>query len=224
MNKELMQLDNKAVEKVDELRSLIDKAVESANQITVLTVESVGEASHYIKSFSGLEKRIDETRLELTRPLDARKKAIMDYFESLKTIFRGEQARLGKEVLAWNARQKQIEREKQEEARREAEERALNEAILKEQEMKAQGIKNPIVEPAIVPEEIITEKRLGNYNTSGVTEVRVAKWRVTEELSVPRTFLMLDESKITQHRRSKGVDAESDIAGIEFYYETVLRR
>jgi len=221
---ELMKLTETTVEKINELRSQLEQITAAAKEIVVMTVESVDEASHFIKKFANLDKRIDEARKEITIPLDNQKKAVMKQFESLKEIYSGVNNKLQKDVLSWNARQRQIEKEKQDLARAEAEERALNEAILKEQELKAQGIENPVVEPAIIPEEIIPEKKLSSFNGSGISEVRVAKWRVVNDMIIPREYMMLDESKITKHRRSAGVEAQSDIPGIEFYYETVIRR
>lgn len=67
----------------------------------------------------------------------------------------------------------------------------------------------PVVQVASVAQKV-----------AGVTTVKVWKWRVTDETLVPRSFLVLDEAKLTKYARAmrNGVP----VAGIEFYSEDSL--
>jgi len=215
---------------VIELNLLIETAVSESKKIVVLTLESVNESSAYIKQFSKLEKRIDEVRKSYTEPLDRRKKEIMESFDKLKVIFSAEKLRLEADTKKWLIRQRENAEKKAQIERKQAEEKALLEAIEKESRLKAEAVqrgKDPdmiTVEPAIIPETIIEAPKLSTFNSSGIGTMKVSQWRITNINQVPRGYMMLNESLVTSYRKSRGVDAMSDIPGIEFYFTETLRR
>jgi len=202
----------------------IETAIKESSEITVFTQSSVDDAAHFIKNFSTLEKKIETLRKETVEPYNQEVKSINQYFKSLIARFEPEKNRLETETKNWLRRQREIAEQKAREERRIAEEKAIQEAIVKEQKMREAGIEKPIVEVAIIPETVVRETKLSDSNSSGIGTMRIAKWEIIDFNLIPREFLIVDEKKVNALRKSMGVDAESTIQGIRFFYEETLVR
>jgi hypothetical protein len=128
----------------------------------------------------------------------------------------GKLNRLLSDYRAEATRKQQLEQQQREEEHR----KNMDEA-------RAQGV-NPLSIPAPLP---AAAPPVGFQTAHGKTQtMRVAKWRVVDESQIPYQFgttklWLLNEAGIGQLRRAAGVEAKSEIPGIEFYYEetTVVR-
>jgi hypothetical protein len=212
-----------------ELKEKISQAVEEAKEITVLTTSSVETAAHYIKNFSSMERVLESLRKEAKNPLIEKGKEIDAYFKKLQFSFCEEKARLEKEVLDWQNKQKALARQKAEEERKRLEDEAIAAAIKKEAELKAAAIKkgeDPAhikVEVAIVPETVMEAPKLSQKNSSGLTSARRKSIEIIDPALIPREYLMPDEAKIKAERMKYDFEAKSTIPGVKFTYTESLR-
>lgn len=102
-----------------------ERALAHANEMAVDSPKALDEAGTFIKRVTAAEKRLNDTRLGLTRPIDEAKKKVMDLFKP--AVERFNEAKM-------IARRKAGAYQEEERQRREAEARAAAEKAAKEQE------------------------------------------------------------------------------------------
>lgn len=108
----------------------MDVVIANANLLVISTNNDYKIGSEAVQRIMGALKRLEEERLSLTRPLDAAKKRLMDWFAGPKDRLEQAQSGLRKKLLAFDAEQKRIADEARKQA--EAEERARREAAERE--------------------------------------------------------------------------------------------
>lgn len=200
-------------ENINETKNALQLALDESKSISVLTTSDVNKASLYIKKYSDFTKQAEKIRKEIVQPLNDEVKEINNKFKYLISELTPEEGRLKKELLSYQARQREVVERELAEARKKQEEEILNNAI-------AQGKD----ELPIIVEEVITAPKLSDKNEFGITTVRQKKWRLVNIDLVPREFLMVDEAKVKALRSTYGYDDKSPIAGIEFTLEESIRR
>lgn len=213
----------------DAAKSWVEKA-EGFNKYLKLPVDSqmsLDGAVGIIRTIDKFRKELEEKRMEITRPLDQAKKAVMDLFRPAvdrcdeialdlrKKINTYQQAMEEKRI----AEQRKLEEKARlEEAKKRKElleksELAKSRGDLEKAEMLAEkaeevSIQAPIVAPKIQAAE-------GSYT--------VKKWsfKVVNADLIPREYMIPNEYLLN---KVAGIyEGKKEIAGVEFFYETVTR-
>lgn len=100
-----------------------NQALAAAESAVVTDQESAEEAGALLKKFSAAEKALADRRMEITRPIDAAKKSVMDLFRSPQDTLGKARSVIKRKMAAWHDEQERIAREE----RRKAEEKAERE-------------------------------------------------------------------------------------------------
>lgn len=170
--------------------------IEQAQSYEIKSGQDVDEASMFLKQVNDSLKRIEEKRLEFTKPLNQSLKAINDTFKLLKAPLEGAKALVGSKVLQWR-------REEQERIAKEEERRRKIQEAHKE---KGHQVSEPI-------ELERPEKKIGNAQTR-----MVWKWKVIDKNKVPEQFKEINQVAVNAAIRS----GTTKIDGLEIYQEEVL--
>lgn len=193
-----------------------DTVIETARGYAAINDEAVADAvGAVIQSLQKLTKQLDDNRKELTRPLDAAKKQLTSQQKELQAPIDAEYIRL-RAMLGEFATRKTQEREEAEMAARQAEAEArmlaeeearkAAEEAAKEAEKQAKiaevfGVAanqpQPQAEqlpppPVVIPTPIVPEKTI----VTGMKQVVVITYEITDPLKLDRKFLSPDERKI----------------------------
>lgn len=215
-----------------------DYALETAKGYTAVNNDAIADAiGEVIQTFQKLTKQLDDSRRELTRPLDAAKKQLTAQQKELAAPIEAEYTRL-RGMLGDYATRKAAEREEAERAARqaEAEARLLAEEEARKAAEEAQkrataiedvfGVKQPAEQPVqpppvsvVAPTPVIPEKTI----VAGMKQVAVITWEITNPNELDRKFLSPDEKKIRAFAddiKKNGLDPEAIIEnGIVFHKE-----
>jgi len=108
-----------------QLKENIDSAVSESKDIVVMTANDVNSASHYLKNFKALGKKIEYYRKAVKQPFLEKGKEIDEFFKELANLFSDELDRLDKELKDFQKR----ENEKAEKAAAAERKRLEEEAI-----------------------------------------------------------------------------------------------
>jgi len=198
--------------------------LETAKGYAAINDDNVADAvGEVIQRLQKLTKQLDDNRKELTRPLDAAKKQLTSQQKELQAPIDAEYTRL-RGLLGEYATKKAQEREEAERARRQAEAEAqmlAEEEARKAAEEAAKQAKIAEVfgvsanQPAqqqppvvAVPVPIVPEKTI----VSGMKQVTIITWEITDAAKLDRKFLSPDERKIRAFAddvKKNGIDPEA---------------
>lgn len=193
-------------------------ALAIAQGITAITTPDMyAQAGEHIKGFKLLIKKIDDTRKEMTRPLDALKKKWIAFFDKpLNQVTEAKQS-LDRLLLSYEQeqeRKRQAEQAKLDEKARIEKEKALTKA----EELRAQGktekaeVLEQKAETTIAPVAVTVIPKV-----EGLARKTLWKYRIKDINLIPREYMIPNEVMLGQvARATKGT---LPIAGIEFYEE-----
>ncbi len=199
-----------------------------ALKIDIANPDTAEKAGFYLGKVKAAQKDLDALRKSLTKPLDDKKKDIMEAFRDPEKTLSGVEAHLKGQLLKWSAHLEDIRRKEQAELERKAKEQQEKARAMLEAEAKAKLEEDPFAFDEVeaieaeaatlcVPTPILPERKTIPFNAS---KRLLYKWRVKDMDAVPREYLMLDEKKLGEvARAAKG---EAEIPGIEFYTEEIL--
>ena len=189
--------------------------------LVVVSAEHYRQISAELVTAKTIDRRIEETRLEMTRPLDQSKANIKSFFDGLRLRPKALIQKFTEALDRYDAEQRRIA----DEARREAEERARQEREFNERRAaravergdfdtaeKAQQAAATVSTPVIAPK--IPEVK-------GVATVEVWKYVVEDASILPREYLIPDQVAIGAMVRAKKGDTK--IPGVRVYSETSRR-
>lgn len=209
-------LDSAEVRELDERTQSLRESYQSYE---VTTPAAFANGADHLRVIKTLKKELTEQRFALTRPIDAAKRAVLDFFRPMEARLDDAERRVKLALAGYKREQDDIAREEQRRrdaaARREREALAVRarEAEAKGREARAAALEArasqavaPLVEPA-------TPK------TEGVSFREVWKFRVVDPAKVPREYLAVDEKKIGAVVRALKGDAS--IPGVEVYCDEV---
>lgn len=177
-------------------------------------------AAEELPGIKAARKRIDEARKAMTRPIDAAKAAIMDFFRVPSDRLDDAERRVKNALLAYDAGQEKIRRQEQAELdRKAAEDRAFAEA--RAARASAEGRQDDAQElqqqaAASTAPVVVRE----SPSVQGVSYREVWKYVVEDPALVPREYLMLDEQKI--RRYGEAMKDTASIAGVRFYKDKII--
>ena len=121
-------------------------------------------------------------------------------------------------MSAWHAEQERQRRAEEARLRAEQEkadeERRLAEAEKLESEGKTEQAEAVLEQPSVAPPVVLPSS---TPKVEGVSMREVWKFRIVDEKSIPREFLMVDEKKLGAYARN--MKAAATVPGVEFYSE-----
>jgi hypothetical protein len=208
--------------------------VERAKGLVVRSVEDRGLAAEYGRAIVALDKEVEaffkpmkEAAAKAHKEICTKENSVRKPLEEAKRYLSGQIGNFDQEAererRAEEARiQEQLRLEAEADAKRRADEQALLDAI----ELEAQGDKtgaeavlnNPVPLPVHVPAVVLPTQVPKAERVSGS---KVWKYRVTDEMQIPREYLMVDEKKLGQIVRA--LKDKTSIPGIEAYSENGAR-
>lgn len=182
---------------LQELRDEVDHYLYDFQEISVNSQTDYQNAADIAKQLQFKAKKIEEKRLEYTKPLDESKKRIMADFKALITPIDEVVGRIKSAMLEWH---------KKEQIRLNEEQKKLEAAALEQATKEGQSV---VAVPVV--NDIKTQR--GNISTATIR--KVWKYRIIDELKIPREYLAVDTTKINYAVRA-GI---RKIEGIEIYQE-----
>lgn len=175
------------------------------------------DAAAELVRIKGVKSKLEDLRFSMTRPLDAAKTAIMDFFRKPQQSLVDAETRLKAALTEYDREQERIA----EEARRKAQEEADRARRFEEQRaarLAEQGATEAAQEAqqraAVVQTPVI---QAATPKAAGISYRDEYCFQVVDPDLVPREFLMVDQAKIRQRvDASKGA---CDIAGVRVWTE-----
>jgi hypothetical protein len=200
-----------------------------ATTVKGLTINNNQEylnSGEFLKQVKTVSKLIDDSRKELTRPLDEAKKRVMEFFKEPLDQLLSAESMLKRAILDYQQEQERIRREEEQKAiaRAKAEEerkrRALEERATKAEESgntaKAELLRER-ADDVYVP-TVVTAPTL--EKVKGISTKKVWKFRVTDECKIPREYLVINEAMLG--KMAQATQGKIPVPGVEFYQEDVL--
>jgi len=202
----------------------VREVAEEAHMLaTVAARYSVGTAEEYtvagdeLKRIKAAQRKLDELRKKITRPMDAAKKAVLDLFRDPEDKLRQAEAGMKRAMIAYSDEQEQIRREEQRRAEDAArKEREKLEAQAARAANAGKDARAEVLEQraAAVVAPIIQREAL---KVSGVNTREVWQFAVTDDSLIPREFLAVDTVKIGKVVRA--LKGDTAIPGVRVWAE-----
>lgn len=205
---------------VRELHQSTDAIVSLASTYTVTTAEHYTAAGDDLKRVKAAQKRLEEVRTAITRPMDAAKKAVLEFFRAPEAKLADAENRIKRAMIGYQTEQERIRREQQAkleaDARKEREriaaQAAKAEAAGKVEKAEALQIRAAqVVAPVVMTEQ---------PKVTGISLREVWRFEVVDATAVPREYLAIDEKKIGQIVRA--MKGDTTIPGVRVWAEKQL--
>lgn len=198
----------------------------SETLLAVGTAYSVASAADYqvagdeLKRVKDAQKKLDALRKSMTQPLDAAKKAILDFFRTPEEKLARAESGIKRAMLAFSEEEERKRREIQ--ARAEAEARKERERLEKQA---AKAAEKGQVEKAAVLEQaaaatVAPIAMPEPARVTGVSTREVWRFEVVDPALVPRDYLAVDEKKIGGVVRA--LKGDTRIPGVRVWSEKTL--
>lgn len=203
---------------VIELRNETSAIVTAAASFKIATNVSYQLAAEELLRIKGVQKRLESVRKAITQPMDAAKKAVLDFFRNPEEELQTAERQIKNAMGAYRARLEQEETEKrrlaEEVANQERERIALAaaQAASEGRREEAQEIASSVV--SIAPAPVIARQA---PKVHGIVTKDVWKFEITDATLIPREYLVVDETairKVVQATKGKVV-----IAGVRMWCE-----
>lgn len=188
-----------------------------AGSFQVTTTEQYVAAGAELTRIAAAQKRIETVRMAITRPMDAAKKAVLDFFRDPEAKLETAKNTIKRAMISFDDAQRRIREEEQ----RQADERARKER----ERIEAQARK--AAESGKVEKADALEQRAAAVvapiihreppRVAGINYRDVWKFEVEDPTKVPREFLMVDESKI--RKLVQAMKGDTHIAGVRVWPE-----
>lgn len=209
--------------KSQETKELIKSSTSLAKNYDSFLVTNSNEfrdAGEDLRMIKSQLKMIEEKRLEITRPMDEAKKAVMGFFKPFTDRLSSAETRVKKAMADWkreeDARIREQQRRAAEKAKKEEDRlRAQAEAAReKGKELRAEVLEERA--DMIIPDPIVTSAP----KVEGISTRTIWKFRIIDPEKIPRTYMTIDEKKIGGVVRA--LKDGTDIPGIEVYSESCI--
>lgn len=198
------------------------------NALSVVDITGAQFASDLLGRIGVALKATNDRRLEITRPLDAAKKSVIELFAPLVANLEDADRSVRKSLLAFET----LRRQQEDKIRRETE--AARQKALREEEERAAAARAAVDAgiPAARVEELLpaapvvpvmptaAPALVRSESGSGVTYQTVVKFEVSDATLLPREFLVPNESAIRAAVRT----GRRDIPGVRTWEEQEVRR
>lgn len=208
----------------DDVRELTEETaaiLSQAEGFKISTNVSYRLAADELKRIKGAAKKLDEVRKAITAPMDAAKKAVMDFFRGPSEQLTQAEGKLKAAMVTY---QRELERKEAEE-RRAAEEAARAERERLEVAAARAADRGEFdraasIETRAATVETVPVIRREAPKVTGVSFREAWKFEITDPLAIPREYLSIDESKI--RRVVQAMKGDTSIPGVRAYPEKIL--
>lgn len=197
-----------------------DVILAEAETYTVSTAQQFTDAGEVLKRIKGHLKKLEETEMGITRPINDGLKLVRDLFRSPKERATRAEGLIKRAMIGYQSEQDRLRREEQqradENARKEREklDAQAAKALASGKVEKAEALQD---RAATVVAPIIHREA---PKVAGVSMREVWKFEVTDESLVPREYLSVDEKKI--RAVVNALKGGTKIAGVRVYPEQSL--
>lgn len=208
----------------DDVRELTEETaaiLSQAEGFKISTAVSYQLAADELKRIKAASKKLDEVRKAITSPMDAAKKAVMDFFRKPAEQLKQAEERIKDAMLVYQTdlEQKEAEERRQAEAAAKAERERLEVAAAREAD---RGEFGTVAEIATTAAQIVAAPvvRREVPKVAGVSFRETWKFEITDLNAIPREFLLVDETKI--RKVVQAMKGDTNIPGVRAYAEKTL--
>ena len=215
-----MQPDIASNPEVRELAEQTDQLLQIASSYRVTTAAEYTAAGEELKKVKAAAKRLDEIRKSMTKPLDAAKRAIMDFFREPETKLQRAESDIKRAMIAYSEEQERIRREEQrkaEEAARKEREKLEAQAATAAAAGKIERAEQLEQRAATVVAPVIQREA---PKVTGLATREVWKFEIIDASALPREYLTVDEKKIGAVVRA--LKGDTNIPGVRVWAEKSL--
>jgi hypothetical protein len=215
-----MQPDLASKPEVKALIAQTDSILSEAESYQVVTADDYSASAEVLKRIKGHQRKLEETEMSITRPINEGLKAIRDLFRSPRERAAKAESLVKRAMIAFSDEQERIRREEQrraDEAARKEQERLQQQAAKAAASGKTEKAAGLEERAAAVVAPIVHRE---TPKVAGINTRAVWKFSIVDEKQIPREFLMVDESKIRKHVAN--MKGDTSIAGVRVYAETSL--
>ncbi|MGL6289926.1 MAG: hypothetical protein ACRC2H_04485 [Silanimonas sp.] len=147
---------------VAEVKSNTEQVTTAAGSLVIDSPEMYELAGEQLREIKAVQRRIDETRKLMTKPLDDSKKAIMDFFRPFSDAADSAEASLKRKMLSFQSEQTRIREaaERAARAEREAAERTAEELRRQADAAIEEGDADKALESELAAEAVVMEVAL----------------------------------------------------------------
>lgn len=216
-NDTTMQIDDPQVQ---ELTAQTETMLALGTSYRVTNAGEYATAGLELQRVKAMQKKLDELRKTMTRPMDIAKKAILDFFRTPEEkLVRAENGIKGA-MVGYQSEQDRIRRlaqAKADEAARKEREKLAAQAQKAAQKGRHEQAERLELRAASVVAPVIPSEAV---RLRGVSVREVWKFEVTDEAKVPRDYLSVDEAKIRKVVNALKGDAQ--IPGVRIWAEKAV--
>lgn len=212
-----MSLDFASNPEVQALTTTTDQLVAVAQSFAVRSAEQYSTAGEELTRIKSAQKRLEALRKSMTQPLDATKKAIMDFFRGPETKLAQAESGIKRAMIGYSDEQDRLRREEQ---------RRADEAARKERERIEAQAARAAASGKTEKAELLQERASSVVapviqreapKVTGVNMRDVWKFAIENEAIIPRQFLAVDDAKIRKHVAN--MKGDTQIPGVRVYCE-----
>jgi hypothetical protein len=192
------------------IKDQIESLASEGKALVITDNASYIEAGEFLKRIKQAQKKVDETRKGMTKPLDESKKKIMDLFRPVEARIADAEASVKDSLLTYQTEQaKRLEAEL--EAKRKRDEVELAEKIKDAEFFGEKDVEFGTSEVADMPVNV-------QPVVSGISTKSVWTYEIENESLIPMEYFSLDESKI-----KKAVDfGIRNVPGLKIYQKQII--
>lgn len=202
------------------IEAQISNLLSGIDSLEIANDNQAKEVADRLRDIKAVQKKANDARVALTRPIDQQKSTILDFFKDriLNKLDATERV-LKRALLQYQEAQERIRREEQrkaDEAARKERERLAKRAAAAEAKGQAEKAE-ALAEQA---QAVVAPIQQEAPKFSGISARSVWKFRVTDASKIPPEYMVPDEQKIGKVVRA--LKQDTVIAGIEVYEEKSL--
>lgn len=234
----MTEINAEITQEAKEVSESTDLLLQEAKDFKIKTVADLEISANILKTIKQKKKKIDEVRKTITRPLDAAKKRIMDFFRPAENKLSEAENIIEKTILDFRAEERKRIEEEQRKAAEEARKKQAEELarIQKEQEEAemmgdSETVENLEMQKTVVATtaEVATVVTTEEPKLSGVAEVKRWKAVVTDKMALIKHIAATGQFENIVEFSNKELTALAtatkgtiQIPGIEFKVERSL--
>lgn len=222
---------------VAEVKSNTEQVTTAAGSLVIDSPEMYELAGEQLREIKTVQKRIDETRKSMTKPLDDSKKAIMDFFRPFADAADKAESDLKRKMLGFQDEQRRVREaaERAARAEREAAERAAEELRRQADAAVEAGDADKALEAELAAETVVMEATLAApvapaapkaagiaTRDNWVAEVTDFAALVKAAAERPDLVALLLPNDKALNQMAKALKEAGSVPGVRFYNDPVI--
>ena len=191
----------------------------------VVTAEDYVESGNRVVKLRGMQRALSEKRLSLTRPLDAAKNGIMDFFAKPAIALENAERREVEAMKDYNRRVAEVQRQESLRLQHEAEDARIAEAqrlaaesakaLESGQAAEAQRLAQRVGETVAAPVAPVYAPPIAPPKVSGMALRKLWRHRVVDAALLPREYMIPNDTMLAALAVS--MKEKASVPGVEFY-------